>query len=200
MGIHENTEDLTGSVVFFTSYGDSLNARFAAWSVRTFTHGPYVHVGFIINPRGQVIQATSRGIVIENLPPQRKISIDSGKSMGLYQICDVRTKNVDMHGNAHPIEPDRMAYALAWALEHEKVPYSWLDIVDQGFDVVAPWNRIHVVEADHFDCSNFTVAFLDKMGIPLPANFTYPWNVSPNDLAEWFGLLPMRGRIIAKKN
>lgn len=200
MGIHENTEDQTGNIVFFTSYGDSWYARFAAGAVREFTHGPIVHVGIILNPARQVIQATSQGIVIANLPEQRQVIIDSKKTMSLYQICDIKTKNVDAQGRVHPLDPERLARALTWAKEHEKVSYSWWDIVAQGFDVVFPGNTLQLVQANHFDCSNFAVAFLDKCGITLPDNFTYPWNVSPNDLAEWFGLLPMRGRILAKKN
>jgi hypothetical protein len=200
LGIHTNTEDMTGNIVFFTSYGGSMRAKLAAGAVRTFTHGPYVHVGVVLNPGMQVIQATSKGIVIADLPKQSYVQTDKEKAMQLYQIVDIRTKNIDEEGKAHPIDPERLKRALSWAKRHEKVTYSWWDIIDQGFDVIAPWNTVHIVQSDHFDCSNFTAAYLDQLGIPLPPQFTYPWNVSPNDLAEWAGLLPMRGRILTKKN
>lgn len=189
MPIHAETDDMRGNIVFFYSYGQSLIERFLTRLVQWGTHGPFVHCEIICGKtktgQWQTIGAHANGISYGEL------SFDHTQ----YIITTIQTVNTDQQRKVIPLNETRVANALIWAEIHQKMAYGWIDNVDQGIDLLFPNNPFQLVQVDHFNCSNFVAAFLDKAGIALPRSFTYPFNVSPNDLAEWFGLLPERKRI-----
>lgn len=205
---HSSTADWRGNIVFYFSYGDSwwekLCTRLVAWA----THGPYVHCEIVY---GQNIPDKKGIKLFPNEEDRRWITIGAhsdGIKFGLlphhagdddthrvWRMAQIQTVGTDEQGKTIALEPERLAYALEWAKLHLDVSYGIADIVDQILDFVFPWNKVHVAEPDHFDCSNFAVAFMIEAGIRLPRSFTFPFNVSPNDLAEWFGYLPSRKRV-----
>lgn len=178
-------DSYSGNVVFFQSYGTSWREQVLTHLVQSRTYGPYVHVAICLDRNGLIIEAGPNGIAYSKLPTNPT----------KYSMCTIQTVNVDDQGKAVALDLDRLEKALLWAISHLGKSYGFLDLVDQAFNVIYPANTLHLAAADHFDCSNFACAFLDKAGIWLPSEFTYPFNVSPNDLAEWFGLLPLRRRI-----
>lgn len=196
---HEATDDWTGNLIFYQSYGTRWYDRLCTKLVQHFTHGPYVHCEIFYgkNTNRQYIATASESdwITIGAHSNGIKYGVFHASPDHLWQIVTIRTLNTDETGTVLPLDRERLAYALQWAAMHLNVSYSWWDNVDQGLDILCPWNKIHLVERDHFNCSNFAAAFLLEAGIRLPRSFTFPFNVSPNDLAEWLGLLPERRRI-----
>lgn len=184
--------DLRGNIVFYRSYGPSWQERMSTRLVQWATHGPYVHC--------EVVFGQNKGRkYFPYLPQERWLTIGAhadGIHMGIVpankndQWEMAPTKNIN-----GSFEEPRLSSALLWAEKHLGVSYGVLDIVDQVIDFLFPWNKLHISEEDHYDCSNFAVACLIRAGVELPSSFTEPYNVSPNDLAEWYGLLPERQRI-----
>lgn len=213
MSIHDDTNDWRGNIVFFFSYGDDWLGKLCTRLVSWATHGPYVHCEIVYGqnvpdpitkkklfpdaPESAwiTIGAHSDGIHWGILPPHN----GTNGQHNVWRMGSTRTINADPTPDnpkqIMPVEEERLLYALEWAKLHLNVRYGTLDIADQILDFLFPWNKVHLTEPDHFDCSNFAVAFLEKAGIRLPASFTYPFNVSPNDLAEWYGYLPERKRV-----
>ena len=187
---------MRGNIVFFFHYGESWWEKFLEWLVATKTHGPYVHVGFVIdkNPntgKWRIISAQSNGINYSDLDEPLR----DGKKQ--WRMATLRTMNQDNEGHVIPIDKERLTFALEWARMHLHVRYSMIDNMRQTMNILFPNNTFPTLTLpDRFNCSNFTVAFMDKAGIRLPRSFTYPFNTSPNDVAEWCGLLPWRKRIV----
>lgn len=177
--------DNTGNLVFYKSYGTDMYHSAITRLVQWGTHGPFVHVAVVIDKNNGLIEANVKGIRYSTLP---KLITD-------YTMVATCTVNKDEQGRVIPLDPERLARTVAWARSKINVEYGYLDILTQSIDILAPWNMIQVSKAGTYDCSNFATAFLDKAGVWLPDNFKEPYNVSPNDLAEFYGLLPARQRI-----
>ena len=189
MAIHAATDDMRGNIVFFQSYGLSWWDRLCTRVVQQATRGPYVHCEIVYGKEAdgwKTIGAMSSGIAYGHI---------SSTDHTAYTMTTIRTVNTDEKGRVCALDEARLTYALLWADMHIGTSYGFIDNIDQGIDLVFPNNPVQLVQPNHFNCSNFVAAFLDKAGIRLPVSFTYPFNVSPNDLAEWFGLLPERKRI-----
>lgn len=174
-----------GNLVFFQSYGPSWFEQAKTKLVQRFTYGRFVHVAVMINETDGIIESALNGIARRTLP----------KDMTSYTMAQTATVNVDSKGKAHPLDQDRLAEAVEWAIDQISVPYGYLDLAAQAIDIIAPWNTLQLTQSGHYDCSNFATVFLEKAGVWLPYTFKEPYNVSPNDLAEWMGLLPGRNRI-----
>ena len=174
-----------GNLIFYQSYGASWLDQVKTKMVQRFTDGPYVHVAVMIDENVGIIEASLKGIAKGNLP----------KDHTSYTMAQTATVNIDSKGIARPLDPDRLSEAIQWAIRQINVPYGYLDIVSQAINIIAPWNTIQISQEGRPDCSNFAVMILDKAGVWLPDTFKEPYNVSPNDLAEWMGLLPGRNRI-----
>jgi hypothetical protein len=179
------TDLYTGNIVLYQSYGTSLRETMLTKLVQTCTNGPFVHAGIVLNEQGLTIEAGGQGIAYAKLPADRT----------KYTMCAIARMNVNAKGQVEPLDSERLARAVEWAVSLLKSSYGFLDLIDQGIDLIVPGNTLRLAQSNHYDCSNFCTAFLDKAGIWLPSGFAYPFNVSPNDLAEWFGLLPLRRRI-----
>jgi hypothetical protein len=189
--VQENSErnkkemDNIGNLVFFQSYGSSLYQQATTRLVQWGTKGQFVHVAIVIDTENGCIEAANKGIRKALLPHDRTT----------YTMVSTMTVNKDEKGIAHALDPDRLARAVEWALSQINVEYSYADIFSQAVDIIAPWNSLQLSKSGTYDCSNFATAFLDKAGVWLPDSFKEPYNVSPNDLAEWYGLLPERHRV-----
>jgi hypothetical protein len=174
-----------GNLVFYKSYGPDAYHQALTRLVQWGTHGPFVHVAIVVDDNKKLIEASTKGIAYSALP----------KDMTAYTMVQTATVNKDANGKIIPLDPERLARAVEWAQSQINAGYGFLDIVTQGIDILAPWNMLQISQAGTYDCSNFAAAFLDKAGVWLPDNFKEPFNVSPNDLAEWYGLLPARQRV-----
>lgn len=182
--------DMRGNIVFYQSYGSDWWSQVCTKVVQKATHGPYVHCEIIYEQSAEswtTIGAHGKGIELAQLPTDPT----------QYVMCTIQTVNTDDAGRVIPLDQQRLTKALQWAYERLKTPYSRLDNFRKGVTLLFPNMPIEVVARDRYNCSNFVLAFLDKAGILLPPYFSYPFNASPNDLAEWFGLLPKRKRIYA---
>jgi hypothetical protein len=194
----DSSDDRTGAIVLYQDYGPGLSNQIATRAVQWATNGPYVHAAILIgnkfggdppyNSPDTLIEATTRGIAYGTL--------DNGRAEDITKraVCTIWTLN-QPDGKVHTLKPENVQKGIEFLRKLIGRPYGWLDIVDQGLDKIWPSNTIQLTQPDHFDCSNLATAFLAIAGVNLPQSFTYPFNVSPNDLAEFFGLLPGRNKI-----
>jgi hypothetical protein len=175
-----------GDIVLFQSYGNSWYDKQTTKLVQEATHGPYVHVAIICATDGtskaQIIQANNQGISYEDIDAKTKCTVVSLRDFA----------------NNPPLTEQRIKYALDGVvlLQKNHTPYSWLDIVDQGIRLLPrsiPWWTVK--QANRFDCSNLAMWFLSSAGVLIPYGFDYPYDVSPNDIAEFLGLLPLRRQV-----
>lgn len=172
MGIHTNTDDMTGNIVLYKSSGyPALD-----WLIQRTTRGPYVHADIIVAPDRTTVGATLKGIGYGHVPPDPTT----------YAMISLLA--YDPFGSQQAWEK-RLYAGAAWAKQQVGRAYGWLDIVDQGVDFLFPGNKIHMVDGDHWDCSDFVVRYLMVLGLPLPGSMQIPAAVSPNDLARFFGVL-----------
>lgn len=183
-------EDYRGNIIFFTNYGPSLLEKITEKIVATKTHGPYVHCEIVAdklpNGRWRTIGAHASGIAYGTLP----------REPTAYRMADIHARNVDPTTNrVTRLNEDALLYALEWARGYIGSSYSMIDNFTQAVDLLWASCPVHLTEPGHFNCSNFCTAFLDKAEVSLPKSFIYPFDTSPNDLAEWFGLLPNRKKI-----
>jgi hypothetical protein len=169
-----------GDIVLFQSYGPSWLDQQKTKLVQNATYGPYVHVAILMGSDGTTIQAGGNGIDASK--------IDSKTPCTVVSIRDF-AKNP-------PLDEGRISRALASIASMKGTPYSWLDIVDQGVRLLPrsiPW--WYVKQSDRFDCSNLAMFFLSNAGMEIPRVFSYPYDCSPNDIAEFFMLLPLRHQV-----
>ena len=159
------------SLVFYKAYKPSFTSAMNTWLVQKLTHGPYVHVA---------IKLADNYIVWADL---------NGVKAGPMLI------QVPLDIQPIALIAPTMTQAVAWLEQQVGDPYGYVDLIDQALDVLIPSNTIIISQTGHYDCSNLATAFLNKAGVTLPQNFLPPYNVSPNDLAEFMGLLPQRKRI-----
>lgn len=180
--------DWRGNIVFYQSYGTDWRSQLYTKAVQNFTHGPYVHCEIIYAKSAigwTTIGAHEKAIELAALPHDPTA----------YTQCTIQTINQDANGNTLPLEPVRLEKALEWAYSKLKTPYSNLDNLRKGITLIFPNLPFEVVVKDRYNCSNFVLAFLQEAGIELPPSFSYPFNASPNDIAEWLGLLRQRKRV-----
>jgi hypothetical protein len=133
------------------------------------TRGPYVHVSVVID-NGMTIAAFPHGIAKVPIP-----SIPSA-----YTRVDIR-QYVKSEANVRA--------GMLWLVQQAGKAYGWWDIVFQGFKFLIPGLTLKVVERGHFDCSDLACRYLQAVGVP-GAEDLDPYEVSPNDLARFLGILP----------
>jgi hypothetical protein len=172
MGIHENTDDMTGNIVLYKSTGYPLLDKL----IQTTTRGPYVHADIVVAPDRTTVGATLKGIGYSRVPNDPTT------------YCMISLLAYDPYHNQQAWEKSLMK-ATAWAKSKVGTAYGWLDIVDQGLDFLIPGNKIHIVDDEHWDCSDFVCRYLYVLGLPLPPKMLLPAAISPNDLARFFGAL-----------
>lgn len=144
------------------------------WNERAIvfaTHGPYVHVAIVVDGFS-VIAADAQGIRIDALPPTD--ALHTPLSLAPYAT----TQGIEQ--------------GLAWAMAQKGKRYGWSDIVYQAVKFLAPNNKLQVVVAGHYDCSDFASRYMRQAGVVLPPDFADPYANTPNDLGRTFGLLPAR--------
>lgn len=188
-----NTHDLRGNIVLFQSYGMTLAEEEAASIVKAVTYGPYVHAAIIVDDKLNLIEARLDGIHRGVL-----LTKNNGTPSADYQICTIYSSNHDSNGRVTPIDSKAVDRAILW-LEKQAdadTPYGWCDIATQGLDWLLMGRKLIVEQPGRYDCSNLAAMFLAMCGVNLP--FPRPFDVSPNDLAEFFGLLPNRHRVYPK--
>lgn len=184
------TGPMTGNIVLIQSYGNTVAEQEAANIVKWATDGPYVHAAVIIDEALNIVEARLDGVHYGKLA-----TANNGVPIGSYQICAIRTANKDDSGTVISLDLPTLNRAIAWLRQQadRQDAYGWCDIADQGLDVIFGQNHPRIVQQGRFDCSNLAATFLLLCGIKLP--FALPLDVSPNDLAEFFGLLPQRHRV-----
>lgn len=184
------TGKYTGNIVLIQSYGSSLAEQEAATIVKWATNGPYVHAAVIIDESLNIVEARTDGVHYGKLG-----TTDNGSPAANYQVCSIYTANRNDQGNTIPLDIQALNHAVTWLDQqaNAKDPYSWCDIADQGLDALFGQNHLRVTQPGRFDCSNLAAMFLFLCGIKLP--FKPPFDVSPNDLGEFFGLLPQRRKV-----
>lgn len=184
------TGAVTGNIVLIQSYGSTLAEQEAANIVKFATNGPYVHAAIIIDEALTIVEARLDGVHYGQLS-----TTSNGVPAGSYQMCSIRTANKNDRGTVIPLDIHALDRAIAWLRQQADStdPYGWCDIADQGLDVLFGQNHPRVTQPGRFDCSNLATMFLFLCGVKLP--FAAPFDVSPNDLGEFFGLLPQRHRV-----
>lgn len=143
------------------------------------THGPYVHVA-IASGTNYVLAATVHGIAYDVLPPAVA-----------QQFCTIV-----------PLQPfiteAGRTQGLSWAKAQVGREYGWLDIMYQALKFLAPNNSLRFGVEGHYDCSDFATRYLQHAGVALPDEYSDPYANSPNDLARYFQLIPLRKETHAK--
>lgn len=171
MGIHEQTENMSGNIILFKNSGSIID------NVISFaTHGPYVHTSIVVNASGKTVEATRQGIQYNTLP------LDKTR----YVMVSLLAPPQPMEQSSWEASIQR---GIQWACSCVGKEYGWLDIVDQAFNFLYPGNTIQLVDNAHYDCSDFVCRYLLAIGYPLPEKMQSPYAVSPNDLARFFQIL-----------
>ncbi len=153
-----------GDLVLYRSSG-----RWYERLITLATHGPFVHVAIVVDPR-TVIAARTRGIGYEDAPPEDEQHV---------------TLSLAGRTDAAGIEQ-----GLTWARAQAGRAYGWSDIVYQALKALWPQNPLRLSVAGQYDCSDFVCRYLLQAGVALPPAFDDPSTITPNDLARWGGILP----------
>lgn len=170
MGIHANTEDMTGNIVLFkksTSFIDTV--------ISTATKGPYVHCAIVVDATGKTIEATTHGIGYNTIPADKT----------KYTMISLLAPPFTMDQS---VWEKRIQFGVQWACSYVGQTYGWMDIIDQAVNFLFPGNSIQLVDRQHYDCSDFVTRYLMVLGYPLPASMQEPYAVSPNDIARYFSI------------
>jgi uncharacterized protein YycO len=151
---------MRGDIILYRSSG-----RWYERAIVFATKGPMVHVAIQLSDV-QVIAAGSKGIAL--FP---------------YSAQDKQCTTVSL---ASRTTPEGIERGLQWAIAQEGKSYGWLDVVYQGIKFLFPNNKLQLSEDGHYDCSDFSVRYLQQAGVQLPPDYEDSYTVTPNDLARLF--------------
>jgi|SRR5579885_2919429 hypothetical protein len=154
---------MRGDLLLYTSSG-----KWYERLITLATHGPFVHVGIILDA-STVIAARTGGIAYEKAPPEDAMHV--AISLAPYTT------------------PAGIEQGLAWATRQVGRHYGWSDIVYQGIKFLWPNNTLRFGIEGHWDCADFATRYLQHAGVSLPDAYSDPYCNTPNDLARAFGLL-----------
>jgi hypothetical protein len=182
-----------GSIVLLQSYGTSFAELGETILVQRLTRGPYVHAAVLVDEQGTIIEARNDGVHrgrINNHVNGAPSPLEKGRA-----ICSIWTANRDAQGLVTALDERKVDDAIAWLEKQADAvdPYSWLDVVSQGFEQLFPGVPM-LAQPGRYDCSNLCAMFLFLAGVNIP--FKPPFEVCPNDLAQYFGLLPNRKEVL----
>lgn len=113
---------------------------------------------------------------------------------GTYVLVSIQSLLRSSGGKARFLSPTDLEHGLAWLEEQVGTPYGAWDALKQLGDLLFPHHPFACPpHAPH--CSQLVLGYLTQMGISLTHLFPCSSHCSPNDLAEWVGLLPTRHRL-----
>lgn len=149
---------MRGDIILYESSG-SLSDRI----IVSATHGRFTHCE--IDRGGSTIGARYDGIKVHPYFSDRGSAV--------------------IHPKASQEDID---YALAWAEKQVGREYGWLDILDNGLNLLGI--QLELGRPGSWDCSDFVTRYLIEAHSsgPLGERANNPGLVSPNDLARAFGV------------
>lgn len=120
-----------------------------------------------------------------------EIDLGNGKTIGAWgngigvHLVDAGREHVFITPVANSQE---IEYALEWAQKQVGRQYGWLDIVDNGLNLIGI--QLEIGQPGTWDCSDYCTRYLIEAHAdgPLGDRANNPGLVSPNDIARAYGV------------